>query len=99
MGMDWGGLSQILLLLWDRGLYRELPRLCAGSAWPGAQTKAETGRGTTLPPGQGEAAPGQAPSRDRTPSRSNDLPLTLQQRPGNPIPRVPQKEITFSRRE
>lgn len=28
---DGGGLSQILLLLWDHGLHQEPPRLCAGS--------------------------------------------------------------------
>lgn len=54
-----GGLSQSLLLLWDRGGSRlgfVLPH-SPTLAWPGVQTKAEPGPGTTLPPGKGAAAP------------------------------------------
>ena len=53
---------------------------------PGPPCRGETGRQPLS----------QAPSREPTPARSDDLPLTLQQHPGNPVPSVPQRSTGLS---
>lgn len=103
MGMSMGVLSQILPLLWDHGLHREPPRLCARSqphtGVAGSADKGRAGPGTTLLLREGRQPRARLePERgSRTPARSDDSPLTLQQCPGNSIPGVPQQQIPFSR--